>query len=162
VRSKDSASNQVFIRMAVVGALPSAASLDESAHGRERGLLYPAALAFIADYHRCRTRSLATGIHLSGIYAGVAAYPLPSGRTAAPRHRSRHHQFLQLLRRRDRSLPRRLAQRKACGLESPAHGFCGRIASERAFTSFGETGQERVGKESARVSSAASAAHRLD
>jgi MFS family permease len=32
----------------------------------------PAALALIADYHRGTTRSLATGIHMSGIYAGMA------------------------------------------------------------------------------------------
>jgi len=32
----------------------------------------PAALALIADYHRGSTRSLATGIHMSGIYAGQA------------------------------------------------------------------------------------------
>lgn len=32
----------------------------------------PAALALIADYHRGATRSLATGIHMSGIYAGAA------------------------------------------------------------------------------------------
>lgn len=32
----------------------------------------PAALALIADYHRGSTRSLATGIHMSGVYAGVA------------------------------------------------------------------------------------------
>jgi MFS family permease len=32
----------------------------------------PAALALIADYHRGSTRSLATGIHMSGIYAGIA------------------------------------------------------------------------------------------
>lgn len=32
----------------------------------------PAALALIADYHRGGTRSLATGIHMSGIYAGMA------------------------------------------------------------------------------------------
>jgi MFS transporter, Spinster family, sphingosine-1-phosphate transporter len=32
----------------------------------------PAALALIADYHRGRTRSLATGLHMSGIYAGAA------------------------------------------------------------------------------------------
>lgn len=31
----------------------------------------PAALALIADYHRGGTRSLATGVHMSGIYAGV-------------------------------------------------------------------------------------------
>lgn len=32
----------------------------------------PAALALIADYHRGSTRSLATGIHMSGIYVGMA------------------------------------------------------------------------------------------
>jgi MFS family permease len=32
----------------------------------------PAALALISDYHRGKTRSLATGIHMSGIYAGAA------------------------------------------------------------------------------------------
>jgi len=32
----------------------------------------PAALALIADYHRGPTRSLATGVHMSGIYAGMA------------------------------------------------------------------------------------------
>jgi MFS family permease len=32
----------------------------------------PAALALIADYHRGSTRSLATGIHMSGLYAGMA------------------------------------------------------------------------------------------
>jgi MFS family permease len=32
----------------------------------------PAALALIADYHRGSTRSLATGLHISGVYAGAA------------------------------------------------------------------------------------------
>ena len=32
----------------------------------------PAALALITDYHRTRTRSLATGLHMSGLYAGLA------------------------------------------------------------------------------------------
>jgi len=32
----------------------------------------PAALALIADYHKPATRSLATGIHQSGLYAGIA------------------------------------------------------------------------------------------
>lgn len=32
----------------------------------------PAALALITDYHRGRTRSLATGLHMSGLYAGLA------------------------------------------------------------------------------------------
>jgi MFS family permease len=32
----------------------------------------PAALALISDYHRGPTRSLATGLHMSGVYAGAA------------------------------------------------------------------------------------------
>jgi len=32
----------------------------------------PAALALISDYHRGRTRSLATGLHMAGIYMGAA------------------------------------------------------------------------------------------
>ena len=32
----------------------------------------PAALALICDYHRGRTRSLATGLHMAGIYTGAA------------------------------------------------------------------------------------------
>jgi MFS family permease len=32
----------------------------------------PAGLAMIADYHKGKTRSLATGLHMSGIYAGQA------------------------------------------------------------------------------------------
>ena len=32
----------------------------------------PAALALITDYHRTKTRSLATGLHMSGLYAGLA------------------------------------------------------------------------------------------
>jgi len=32
----------------------------------------PAALALIADYHKPATRSLATGLHQSGLYAGIA------------------------------------------------------------------------------------------
>jgi sugar phosphate permease len=32
----------------------------------------PAALAIISDYHRGPTRSLATGLHMSGLYAGAA------------------------------------------------------------------------------------------
>ncbi len=40
--------------------------------GISEGCYIPAALALIADYHRGSTRSLATGIHMSGIYAGAA------------------------------------------------------------------------------------------
>src|SRR5690606_22817312 len=32
----------------------------------------PAGLAMITDYHRGRSRSLATGLHMSGLYAGMA------------------------------------------------------------------------------------------
>jgi predicted MFS family arabinose efflux permease len=32
----------------------------------------PAALALITDYHKGRTRSLATGLHMSGLYTGLA------------------------------------------------------------------------------------------
>ncbi len=32
----------------------------------------PAGLALITDYHKGRTRSLATGLHMSGLYAGLA------------------------------------------------------------------------------------------
>ncbi len=32
----------------------------------------PAALAMITDYHKGKTRSLATGLHMSGLYAGLA------------------------------------------------------------------------------------------
>jgi len=32
----------------------------------------PAALALITDFHRDKTRSLATGLHMSGLYAGLA------------------------------------------------------------------------------------------
>lgn len=40
--------------------------------GLSEACYIPAALALIADYHRGSTRSLATGIHMSGIYAGAA------------------------------------------------------------------------------------------
>src|SRR5690606_41861006 len=32
----------------------------------------PAALALITDYHTGRTRSLATGLHMCGLYTGLA------------------------------------------------------------------------------------------
>ena len=40
--------------------------------GLSEACYIPAALALIADYHRGPTRSLATGLHISGIYAGAA------------------------------------------------------------------------------------------
>lgn len=39
--------------------------------GLSEAFYLPAALALIADYHRHATRSLATGIHQSGLYAGI-------------------------------------------------------------------------------------------
>lgn len=38
--------------------------------GISEAFYIPAAVAFIVEYHRGQTRSLATGLHLSGIYAG--------------------------------------------------------------------------------------------
>ena len=40
------------------------------AMGISEAFYIPAALALISDYHRGSTRSMATGIHMSGIYAG--------------------------------------------------------------------------------------------
>ena len=40
--------------------------------GLSEACYLPAALALIADYHKGSTRSLATGLHMSGIYAGAA------------------------------------------------------------------------------------------
>ena len=40
--------------------------------GVSEAFYIPAALALISDYHRGSTRSLATGIHMSGIYMGAA------------------------------------------------------------------------------------------
>ncbi|MBQ9830073.1 MAG: MFS transporter [Akkermansia sp.] len=41
-----------------------------AAMGVSEAFYIPAALALITDYHRGSTRSLATGLHMSGIYAG--------------------------------------------------------------------------------------------
>jgi len=40
--------------------------------GVSEAFYIPAALALITDYHRGRTRSLATGVHMSGVYLGQA------------------------------------------------------------------------------------------
>lgn len=40
--------------------------------GISEAFYIPAGLALITDYHRGKTRSLATGIHFSGLYAGLA------------------------------------------------------------------------------------------
>ncbi|MEG1507777.1 MAG: MFS transporter [Akkermansia sp.] len=50
--------HQLFIARAIMG-------ISEACY-------IPAALALITDYHRGRTRSLATGIHMSGVYVGMA------------------------------------------------------------------------------------------
>lgn len=50
--------NEMFIARAIMG-------ISEACY-------IPAALALIADYHKGSTRSLATGLHTSGIYAGLA------------------------------------------------------------------------------------------
>lgn len=46
--------------------------LARMAMGISEACYIPAALALIADYHRGSTRSLATGLHMSGSYAGAA------------------------------------------------------------------------------------------
>lgn len=40
--------------------------------GMSEAFYIPAGLALITDYHKGKTRSLATGIHFSGLYAGLA------------------------------------------------------------------------------------------
>jgi MFS transporter, Spinster family, sphingosine-1-phosphate transporter len=40
--------------------------------GISEAFYIPAGLAMIADYHRGSTRSMATGVHMSGVYAGAA------------------------------------------------------------------------------------------
>ncbi len=46
--------------------------IARAAMGISEAFYMPAALALITDFHRGSTRSLATGIHMSGIYAGMA------------------------------------------------------------------------------------------
>ncbi len=46
--------------------------LARAAMGVSEAFYVPAALALITDYHRGGTRSMATGLHMSGIYAGSA------------------------------------------------------------------------------------------
>src|SRR5687768_3378444 len=46
--------------------------LTRALMGLSEACYIPAALALITDYHRGPTRSLATGLHMSGIYAGAA------------------------------------------------------------------------------------------
>ena len=46
--------------------------LARAGMGVSEACYIPAALAMISDYHRGKTRSLATGLHMSGLYAGTA------------------------------------------------------------------------------------------
>ena len=46
--------------------------IARAAMGISEAFYIPAALALITDFHRGNTRSIATGIHMSGIYAGMA------------------------------------------------------------------------------------------
>ncbi|MCX6943422.1 MAG: MFS transporter, partial [Opitutales bacterium] len=46
--------------------------MTRAAMGLSEACYLPAALALIADYHRGPTRSLATGLHLSGVMVGAA------------------------------------------------------------------------------------------
>jgi len=46
--------------------------LSRALMGISEACYIPAALALITDYHRGSTRSLATGLHMSGLYAGAA------------------------------------------------------------------------------------------
>lgn len=47
--------------------------IARGAMGISEAFYIPAALALITDYHRGSTRSIATGLHMSGIYVGMAA-----------------------------------------------------------------------------------------
>lgn len=46
--------------------------IARGAMGISEAFYIPAALALITDYHRGSTRSIATGLHMSGIYVGMA------------------------------------------------------------------------------------------
>lgn len=73
----------------------------------------PAALALIADYHQGATRSFATGIHMSGLYAGLALGGMGGGASWLVR------QLLFLRLRRCDILGR--ARRTAAGRSRPFH-----------------------------------------
>ena len=67
----------VFVWSAVTWLTAHAHSFNEllmarALMGVSEACYIPAALAIIADYHRGPTRSLATGLHMSGLYAGAA------------------------------------------------------------------------------------------
>jgi len=54
--------------------------LTRALMGLAEACYLPAGLALIADYHGKNTRSLATGLHQSGLYAGVAVGGAAGGR----------------------------------------------------------------------------------
>jgi MFS family permease len=67
----------LFVWSAVTFAMGRATSFDQlyilrALMGFSEALYIPAGLALIADLHSDRTRSLAVGLHLSGLYAGQA------------------------------------------------------------------------------------------
>lgn len=67
----------LFIWSAVTAAMGFAQNFNQlywlrAVMGFSEALYFPAGLALIADYHSNKTRSLAIGIHLSGVYMGQA------------------------------------------------------------------------------------------
>lgn len=67
----------LFVWSAVTFAMGQARTFDQlyllrALMGLSEALYIPAGLALIADLHSDRTRSLAVGLHLSGLYAGQA------------------------------------------------------------------------------------------
>lgn len=67
----------LFIWSAVTMAMGYASTFDQlywlrAIMGLSEALYIPAGLALIADFHTSKTRSLAVGIHMTGLYAGQA------------------------------------------------------------------------------------------
>ncbi|GAB3024150.1 MFS transporter [Niabella terrae] len=67
----------LFIWSAVTFGMGYAQNFDQlkwlrAIMGLSEAIYIPAALALIADYHSSKTRSLAIGIHMTGLYAGQA------------------------------------------------------------------------------------------
>lgn len=61
--------------------------------GVSEALYIPAGLSLIADYHPGKTRSLATGIHMTGIYIGQAAGGFGAGLASALTWQGTFHWF---------------------------------------------------------------------
>ena len=67
----------LFVWSAVTFGMGYATSFDQlywlrAVMGVSEALYIPAALSLIADFHESKTRSLAIGIHMTGLYAGQA------------------------------------------------------------------------------------------